>query len=124
MNALFAILISVSVFAGSPVKLTDESTKETRETIRKTIQSKLPQLKACYEAQLKKSPSLAGKIVISFSVDDKGQTSDFSFKQNELQDTEMESCFVSELKKASFPPAPPATNMSIDYPFVFGQRPH
>jgi hypothetical protein len=82
------------------------------------VRARMGALKACYESQLKRNPTLRGKIRVRFSVLETGAIADAVAVENGLGSPEVASCILATLRtwRTPFRPAGPVT---VEYPFVF-----
>jgi len=91
-----------------------------REAIRRKIIENLRPIRTCYEAELGKSPNLKGKVVLSWTIGDKGQVTKADIKSNELGNDAVPNCIIGLIKTWTFPKPPPKQTIDVDgYPFFF-----
>ncbi|MGC4119149.1 MAG: TonB family protein [Myxococcales bacterium] len=89
-----------------------------RATIGRVISRHSNQVRYCYETELQKNQSLAGKIALSFTIDSTGAVSDASVAQSTLGSDAVEQCILSRVKRWKFP-EPKNGVCVINYPYVF-----
>lgn len=91
------------------------------EKFRRTIKENLKEISACYKETLNKDPKAAGKIVLTWSIDDKGTVTKSSINENSttLKDSGLQSCILTKLNSWKFPAAPHGEVVEINYPFSF-----
>jgi hypothetical protein len=88
----------------------------TRNEIDAVIKASAGAIRSCYQAELAKSPDLAGKIVVQFRIDGAGAVASASIKSTTMKSPPVESCVVGTIKKLAFPAKATA---SVTYPFIF-----
>ena len=95
-----------------------ESSDVDREALARYVRQRLKAMQGCYERELKRNPSLKGKIVVRFSILPSGRSGDIDFEQNTLGDEAVTSCIRSVIRGWIFP-FKPSDAVSVAYPFVF-----
>jgi len=83
-----------------------------------TIRSRKGAVIACYEKALKRNPSLAGKVVLRFTISSIGKVTSAEIDSNSLGDDEVGSCMTTIVKTWRFP-APAGGEVQFSYPFIF-----
>jgi TonB family protein len=83
-----------------------------------TIRSRKGAVIACYEKALKRNPSLAGKVVLRFTISSIGKVTAAEIDNNTLGDDEVGNCMTSIVKTWRFP-APSGGDVQFSYPFIF-----
>lgn len=89
-----------------------------REAVAKVVNSHLQEVYACYERALLKDPSLAGKVVLEWTIGTNGRVVATRTKSSTLRNPSVESCIIRGLKAWTFPPARGGA-VIITYPFIF-----
>ena len=90
-----------------------------RSLVDAVIKRNMAQIRYCYQRELTKNPSLAGKITVKFVVAKDGSVSSAEIKLTTMQSSAVESCVVSRIQRLQFP-APKGGGIAIiSYPFVF-----
>lgn len=79
----------------------------------------LPQVRACYERQLRNEPGLRGQITMRFTVGAGGRITDTSVVVNSTGSDPLATCVASNLRTWRFP-EPEGGAVSFEYPFRFG----
>ena len=100
----------------------DEQTPEVdgsldTSAIRRVMNRKKSGIKACYENALKRDRKLAGKLVISFEIDERGRLQNMSFGGS-LSSKDVESC-IRRISRSWRFPRPDGGAVFVDYPIVF-----
>jgi TonB family protein len=89
-----------------------------KEAVAKVINSHLAEVQRCYEAALMKTPGLAGKVVLEWSISTSGKVISSKSKSSSLKDVSVEACILRALNNWQFPPAK-GNSVIITYPFIF-----
>jgi outer membrane biosynthesis protein TonB len=116
--------------SGSSTPVSAESATATEEddapppgldasVIKDVIKAHMPQIKHCYDVELRKDPELAGQVTLKFTVSPKGVVNQALVKQTTLNNKEVETCMVSEVKEWIFPEPRGGISVDINYPFKF-----
>lgn len=95
-----------------------ESSTVDKASLGKYIRMRIKSVQACYEKELKRNPSLKGKIVVRFLIMTTGKVSEVSIDQNTMGDEEVASCIVNTIRRWSFP-LKPEEDSPVSFPFVF-----
>ena len=90
-----------------------------KSVIDRVIKRHLNQIRYCYEKELKAHPRLAGKVVISFTIDADGAVSDAAVKSSTLADPVVEGCVRSRFARMRFPAPHGGGEVAVSYPLVF-----
>ncbi len=89
-----------------------------KEAVAKVINSHLAEVQRCYEAALMRTPGLAGKVVLEWSISTSGKVISSKSKSSSLKDVSVEACILRALNNWQFPPAK-GNSVIITYPFIF-----
>ena len=89
-----------------------------RDAVAKVVNSHLQEVYACYERALLKDPSLAGKVVLEWTIATTGRVAAVKTKSSTLRNPSVEACILGGLKTWTFPPAKGGA-VIITYPFIF-----
>lgn len=90
----------------------------SRDAINAVMKRQLTALKDCYERQLKRTPTLAGKIVLDFEILDTGKISDVKFSEDTVRNAAVKECIVQRSKFWRFP-KPEGGSVLVSFPLVF-----
>jgi hypothetical protein len=82
------------------------------------VKMKLRGLQDCYERELKKTPSLSGRLAIAFTLDGEGAVTEARVESNEMGNAAVADCLVTRLKRFKFPKSDCAS-VTVSYPFIF-----
>jgi len=90
-----------------------------REVIARVIQEHQSEIKYCYEVQLNRNPSLAGKVTVLFTIDGSGTVTDSQVSETTLNNSEAERCMLAKIRRWKFPE--PAGNgiVKVNFPWIF-----
>jgi len=81
----------------------------------------LPQVRACYERQLRNEPQLRGQITMRFTVGAGGRVVDTQVVVNSTGSDPLAACVSSNLRTWRFP-EPEGGAVAFEYPFRFGRQ--
>ncbi len=95
----------------------DSSTVD-KDALFRVIRQHLPSVKGCYEAQLKRSPMLRGKLVMHFTIAASGHVTDVGADSNSMGSDEVEACIIRLIKSWVFP-FKPESDTTVSFPFLF-----
>ncbi|MCP3144467.1 TonB family protein [Pyxidicoccus xibeiensis] len=90
-----------------------------KDVIAKVIRRHQGEIKYCYESELNKNPSLAGKVAVAFVIDPTGAVSDASVSESTLSNTKAEQCMLSRIRRWKFPEPKGGGVVSVTYPWLF-----
>ncbi|ABF92113.1 FHA/TonB domain protein [Myxococcus xanthus DK 1622] len=90
-----------------------------KDVIAKVIRRHQGEIKYCYESELNKDPSLAGKVAVSFVIDPAGAVSDASVSETTLNNAAAERCMLSRIRRWKFPEPKGGGVVSVTYPWLF-----
>jgi hypothetical protein len=76
-------------------------------------------IRYCYQRELTKDPSLAGKVTVKFFIDRFGGVSKSSIKRSSLGSTAAESCIKKRFMTMQFPEPKGGGVVIVSYPFMF-----
>ena len=86
--------------------------------IGKVVKRRVKAIKTCYEKQLKRNPSLAGKVKVQFTILGSGRVGEVQALENTMGETAVAQCIVSRVKRWRFP-KPDGGSVTVAFPFVF-----
>lgn len=96
--------------------------KLTKESVEKTLATRMPQIQNCYEKILKTKPDLEGKIVFNFLIAQNGSVARIGVKDTTMHSNDVEGCIQKEIAQLQFPP-PTSETVEIIYPYLFRVKP-
>ncbi len=121
-DAKSGALANGSVGQSSVGLLDDESEIEgglDREVISRVIQSKLGQIRYCYERQLAAAPDLYGKVKVKFTIGESGSVITQLVGASSLNNSTVEGCILRRIAGWQFPKPKGGTRVLVSYPFLF-----
>jgi len=90
-----------------------------RSLIQKTLRRYMGQMRYCYERELQKDPTLAGKITMALTIGPDGSVLSASVDQSTMNHEPVESCLVSRFRRMRFPAPGGGGQVVVRYPLVF-----
>ncbi|QSQ26867.1 TonB family protein [Pyxidicoccus parkwayensis] len=90
-----------------------------KDVIAKVIRRHQGEIKYCYESELNKDPSLAGKVAVAFTIDPTGAVSDANVSETTLNNSKAEQCMLSRIRRWKFPEPKGGGVVSVTYPWIF-----
>ncbi len=95
-----------------------ESADVDREKLAAFVRSRKSAIQGCYEKELKRNPSLKGKVVVRFTISTSGRATDIELEENTLGNEAVGACIKTTIRGWVFPFKPPS-DVPVAYPFVF-----
>lgn len=95
-----------------------DSADVDREKLAAYVRSRKGAIQQCYEKELKRNPSLKGKVVVRFNITPAGRTSEIDIEENTLGNEAVASCIKTTIRGWVFP-FKPDSDVPVAYPFVF-----
>ena len=92
----------------------------SREVVKDQIIDQRYNFRKCYEGLLERNVNAYGRIVVAFTIADRGDVSQSQIKESSIADEETHTCVLKVVNSLRFPKDPLPTTVS--YPFVFQQR--
>jgi outer membrane biosynthesis protein TonB len=86
--------------------------------IEKTLAKYLSKFQYCYEKALLNDASLAGTVVVQWTIESSGAASDVKIVRSQIPNKGMQNCLAREIGKINFP-HPSGGSVTIKYPFAF-----
>jgi hypothetical protein len=77
-----------------------------------------PAIQSCYDRQLKRSPTLKGRLVIKFAITSRGRVGGVGFEEDTLHSAAVEEC-ISALMRGWVLPFAPEEEVPVALPFIF-----
>lgn len=88
------------------------------DQVRRVVVAHVGAIRACFEKEAQRDPSLKGRVTLKWAVDPDGAVPAASVLASTLGNPAVESCMVRQVRSWKFPSAQSATAVSA-YPFVF-----
>ena len=89
------------------------------ETVRRIINNKRRQFLFCYQQELQKNPSLAGKVKVKFKITARGKVTYAKISEDTIKNARVTSCIRKKMLGLVFPKAKRGGSTTVNYPFVF-----
>jgi TonB family protein len=86
------------------------------------IKTRIGAIRSCYERELKRNPTLAGKVTIQFTIEERGNVSGVKVSENSTGDDEVGQCVSRAIGAFRFNPGPEGGSVMFSYPFVFAPQ--
>jgi hypothetical protein len=83
------------------------------------IHARMPRMRACYTAGLRRDPNLRGEMKIKFVIDTSGHAIEVADAGSHMKDKQVLTCVMNEFKALRFPP-PEGGIMDVVYPLLIG----
>lgn len=90
-----------------------------KDVIAKVIRDHMAEIKYCYEIELNKNPSLAGKVAVAFTIDPTGSVSEASVSETTLNNSSAENCMLRRIRRWRFPEPKGGGVVAVTYPWLF-----
>ena len=90
----------------------------SREAIQRVVQQHLGQIRACYERELPRNPSMSGKIIARWTIAADGSVLQAAAPTDSLGHPATTSCVLSAIRGWDFP-HPEGGAVTVSYPFNF-----
>jgi len=92
-----------------------------KEIIQRIVRANLSQLRLCYEREWRRQPTLAGRVVVRFTIGPDGRVLSSDVQSSTLGNADVETCVVKQVGRLAFPPPKDRGNVMVVYPFVFSR---
>lgn len=89
------------------------------DQIRTVVMTHTRELRACYDAELARTPGLKGTITITWRITSAGNVEGATVSATTMSNARVEQCIVGVVAAMQFPAADGPTNVAA-YPFKFG----
>lgn len=89
-----------------------------RDEIQKVINKGIGQIQRCYERELLKSPGLAGKVQVEWTIATSGAVKSARQQFTDMNSSAVVSCILAAIKGWQFP-QPRGGEVVVSYPFIF-----
>ncbi len=95
-----------------------ESGEVDREALNRYVKARKAAIVACYEKELKRNPSMKGKVVVRFSIATSGRATEIEIEENTLGNDAVSACIKAIIRTWVFP-FKPESEVPVAFPFVF-----
>lgn len=90
-----------------------------REIIERVIRQHRREIRACYESELQRNPSLQGRISVEFVIDPTGQVARAAIGSTTMNSKPVEECISLRVRRWRFPEPKGGGLVRVNYPFTF-----
>jgi len=90
--------------------------------VTRQIRARLRAIQTCYERELRNNPTLAGRVLVRFTIRPTGTVSGASAAENTTGSPAVAQCVVSTISRFRFNPGPEGGAVTFAYPFVFAPQ--
>lgn len=91
----------------------------SKEAIARVVRQHEKEIKYCYEIELNKNPSLAGKVSMFWIIDGTGAVSEARPQESTLGSSSAERCMAQKIRRWKFPEPKGGGIVTVTYPWVF-----
>ena len=93
-----------------------------KATVDRIVKQHLPSIRACYERELGRTPTLRGKLSVKFVIGKDGGVSTVSSRNDSLKTPAVSNCVHSRFMRMTFPKPRGGGIVTVNYPLVFDAR--
>ncbi|MCA9604618.1 MAG: TonB family protein [Myxococcales bacterium] len=90
--------------------------------VTRQIRARIRAIQTCYERELRNNPTLAGRVLVRFTIQPTGTVSGATATENSTGSPAVASCVVSTISRFRFNPGPEGGSVTFAYPFVFAPQ--
>jgi outer membrane biosynthesis protein TonB len=101
-----------------PREDTDEAPSEN-DAIHAVIRRHLGEVRRCYQRELVERPTLAGRVIVEFVIEDDGRVYDAAVAESDLAIERAHLCIIETMRRWIFEEVPGEDALLVRYPFVF-----
>lgn len=87
--------------------------------VQQQIKLRIKSITRCYESELRKNPSLSGKVTVTFTIQQRGNVTDAKATENTTGSPAVAECVTRTISRFRFNPGPEGGSVTFRYPFVF-----
>ena len=87
-----------------------------KDIVRRIVRAHINEVRSCYAAGLVRSPSLAGRVEIDFTISAKGKVDSATVASSTLADARVGECIAKATKRWTFP-QPKTASVAVTYPY-------
>ena len=88
-----------------------------KETIQLVVRQNRDAIRGCYQRQLRRDPTLGGKVVVRFKIVHDGTVSRAEIAESTMNDVNVESCIRQEVQTWMFAEPEGGGHVIVNYPF-------
>lgn len=87
--------------------------------VQRQIKQRIKSITRCYESELRRNPSLAGKVTVTFTIQERGNVTGAKATENTTGSPAVADCVTRTISRFRFNPGPDGGSVTFRYPFVF-----
>ncbi|MEM7433552.1 MAG: AgmX/PglI C-terminal domain-containing protein [Myxococcota bacterium] len=87
--------------------------------VQRQIKQRIKSITRCYESELRKNPGLAGKVTVTFTIQERGNVTGAKASENTTGSPAVADCVTRTISRFRFNPGPEGGSVTFRYPFVF-----
>ena len=93
----------------------------TRDVIAAVMAENRAKVRACYDAALAQNPGIHGALVVSFTIDPRGNVkqAEVNWSESDIHVPELDTCAADSVRAIKFPPSSRGLESTVNYPFNF-----
>jgi TonB family protein len=92
------------------------------QIVARQIRVRIRAIQRCYERELRNNPSLAGRVMVRFTIEERGTVSGARATENTTGSPAVAACVVNTIRRFRFNPGPEGGSVQFAYPFVFAPQ--
>lgn len=86
------------------------------------LRQRLSAIRACYGNQLRRDPTLAGRVTVQFTIETSGAVHDVRAAENTTNDPAVGTCVTGVVSRFRWTPGPEGGSVTFSYPIVFSPQ--
>ncbi|MBL9100665.1 MAG: energy transducer TonB [Myxococcales bacterium] len=90
-----------------------------KDIIRRVVRAHINEIRRCYNQGLALEPTLAGRVVVEFTVRGDGSVRDSAVTSSTINDADVDACIAAAARRWRFPRPERDEPVTVAYPFVF-----
>ncbi|MCY1045012.1 AgmX/PglI C-terminal domain-containing protein [Corallococcus sp. bb12-1] len=95
-----------------------DSAEVNPKAMARFIQSMKASIQRCYEKELKRDPTLKGRVMVRFNLKPNGRADNIEVDESTLRSEGVSSCIITTIRGWKFP-FTPSDDVPVSYPFIF-----
>lgn len=113
------VRVSTKLGSSTPPQGEESEAVLGKSAVDAVVRRGLPAVRACYERELGRDPTLSGSVVVRFRVAPDGVVGFTDIESTTLNRVTVESCMVARFMSFRFPPSADVDGVVASYPFDF-----
>jgi hypothetical protein len=95
-----------------------DSSTVNAQAISRYIRARMRSITSCYEMELKRNPTLKGKLLVRITINTRGMVGDIEFDEDTLHSNAVRDCVRNRIRPWRFP-VKPSESTPVSVPFIF-----